>query len=123
MEPVIWIVQGLLAAAFVVAAYPKLTRPRLARVADRPYLEDLTDEQDKAVGAAELAAAVGLVLPAAVGVAPVLTPLAGVGVAALMTGAAALHVRRGEPAMLPVNAAFGLLGLAIAVLRFGPYAT
>jgi hypothetical protein len=121
VEPVIWIVQGLLAAAFVAAAYPKLTRPRLARVADRPYLEDLSDGQDKAIGAAELAAAVGLVLPAAIEVAPVLTPLAGLGVAALMTGAAALHVRRGELGMLPVNAVFGLLGLAVAVLRFGPY--
>jgi hypothetical protein len=122
VEPLIWAVQGLLAAAFAYAAWPKLTRPRLARVAQRPYLEDLSDAQDKAVGAAELAAAGGLVLPAALGIAPVLTPVAGLGVATLMTGAAVLHVRRGEPQMLPVNFALGALGLAVAVLRLGPYA-
>ena len=57
------------------------------------------------IGVAELCGSVGLVLPAATGVAPYLTPLAGAGLAIAMLLAAAFHARRGELASVPLNVA------------------
>jgi hypothetical protein len=65
----------------------------------------------KAIGALEVLAAIGLVLPAVTGVAPVLVPLAGLGL--LMIGARVVHVRRGEASFIVVNAA--LLAAAVFV--------
>jgi DoxX-like family len=66
-------------------------------------------------------AAIGLILPAALDVVPVLVPLAAVGLAVLMVGAVVTHARRREPQLIVVNVV--LLALAVVVLwgRFGPY--
>jgi DoxX-like family len=60
-------------------------------------------------------------LPAVTGVATVLIPLAAVGLALLMVGAAATHRRRGELPMIGINAALLLLAVVVAWARFGPY--
>ena len=75
----------------------------------------------KAIGALELLAAIGLVLPAVTGIAPVLVPLAGVGLGLLMIGAAVVHVRRGEVSFIAVNAALLAAAAFVAWGRFGPY--
>ena len=53
------------------------------------YVEDFSTPAVKAIGAAELLGAVGLILPLATGIAPILTPLAAVGLTVLMIGAVA----------------------------------
>ena len=75
----------------------------------------------KLIGALEVLAAIGLILPAAFDVVPVLVPLAAVGLVALMVGAALTHARRREVALIVVNLV--LLALAAVVVwgRFGPY--
>ncbi|WP_258054138.1 DoxX family protein [Streptomyces sp. INR7] len=50
----------------------------------------------KAIGALEILGAVGLSLPALLGVAPILVPLAAVGLALIMTDAMIVRIRRGE---------------------------
>jgi hypothetical protein len=66
-------------------------------------------------------ATIGLIVPAALDVAPVLTATAATGVVLLMTGAAATHLRRGERQMLPVNLAIAAVALFVAIERFGPH--
>jgi hypothetical protein len=66
-------------------------------------------------------AAVGLVLPAALELAPALTALAASGVVSPMLGAGATHLRRGEAHVLPVNTILGALALFVAIERFGPH--
>ena len=75
----------------------------------------------KLIGALEVLAAIGLILPAAFDVVPVLVPLAAVGLVALMVGAALIHARRREAPLIVVNLV--LLALAAVVVwgRFGPY--
>lgn len=74
----------------------------------------------KAIGALEVLAAVGLILPAALDIASVLVPLAAVGLVLLMVGAFITHLRRHETQPIVVNLA--LLTLAILVVWgcFGP---
>jgi MFS superfamily sulfate permease-like transporter len=67
----------------------------------------------------EVLAAVGLILPAALGIAPVLVPLAAVGVVLLMVGAAITHGRRHEKVIV-ANLAYLALAAFVAWVRFGP---
>lgn len=123
MNVVLWIVAGLLAAAFVAAGGTKLATPRKQLEPKMPWVADATDAQVKAIGAMEVLGALGLVLPAALDIAPILTPLAAVGLALMMAGAAVVHLRRGDGIAAAVPAlVLGLLSLFVAWGRFGPYA-
>ena len=75
----------------------------------------------KVIGALEVLAALGLILPAALGVLEVLTPLAALGIALLMAGAAVTHIRRHETRALAGPIVLGVLAAFVAVMRFGPY--
>lgn len=118
MNKVIWTLQVLTALAFAGAGGTKLATPpeQLRANPQMAWTQDFPDGQVKAIGAAEVAGAIGLVVPAATGILPVLTPVAGASLAALMGGAVATHVRRGEPPVAP--AVLGLLALTSGVLRW-----
>jgi hypothetical protein len=101
----------------------KLTRPKDKLAASGlAWTEDFSDGAVKGIGALEVLAAIGLILPAALGIAPVLTPLAALGLVATMIGAAAVHARRKEMQAIPVNVVLLLLAAFVAWGRFGPYA-
>lgn len=103
MDIAYWIVAGLTALVFLTAGATKLARPKdaLYRIG-MTYVEDLTERQIKLIGLAEALGAIGLVLPKAVDIAPVLGPIAGIGLALVMVGAIATHRRRKEPFTVPV---------------------
>ena len=121
MNVVLWILQAVLALAFAMAGFMKLTQPKDKLVSRLPWVEDFSPTTVKLIGTAELAAAIGLILPAATGIAPVLTPLAATGLAVLMVLAAITHARRKEPGAIAVNAALLILAAVVAWGRFGPY--
>lgn len=118
MNKLIWTLQILAALAFGASGAMKLFTPaeQLRANPQMGWSTEFSDGQIKAIGAAELAGAVGLVLPLALGIAPVLTPVAGVALAILMGGAAMTHIQRHEPPVAPL--VLGLLALAAAVLRW-----
>lgn len=122
MNTAIWIAQGILAAVFLAAGLMKLTQPRDALRKRTPYVEDFTDRQIKAIGTVEVLGAIGVVLPAALKVAPILTPIAACGLALTMIVAAATLIRRGEPSHVPLNIVMFALAVFVAIERFGPYA-
>ena len=95
METAIWIAQGLLAAVLLMAGSMKLAQPkeRLA-AAGQAWVEDFDAQQVKGIGALEVLAAAGLIVPGAFDLVPILTALAASGVALLMLGAGATHLRR-----------------------------
>ena len=66
--------------------------------------------------------AIGLILPAALDIVPLLVPIAATGLALLMLGAAATHGRRKEPQMIVANLVLFALAAFVAWGRFGPYA-
>lgn len=121
METALWIVQIVLAAAFAGAGAVKLAKPRLELVGmGMGFVEDFSDPAIKTIGAVELAGAVGLVLPPAVGVAPVLAPVAALGLALTMAAAAVVHLRRNEAGELPKNLVLGAAALFVVWGRLGP---
>lgn len=123
MNITLWIIAGLLAAAFAAAGVMKLSQPK-TKLAESgmAWTESFSDAQVKAIGVVEVLGAVGLILPAALDIAPILTPLAATGLAITMLLAAILHVRRGETSNIPVTLVLAALAAFVAVMRFGPNA-
>ena len=122
MNTVVWIAQGLLAVAMLGAGAMKLTQSKQQLMAsgNMDWTEDFPEPQIKGIGLLEVLAGLGLVLPALLDVAPTLVGVAAVGVALLMLGAAATHLRRGEGKLVPVNLVLLAIAAFIAIERFGP---
>jgi hypothetical protein len=122
MNVFLWIVAGLLAAMFLAAGLGKLTRAKekLGASPSMAWTEDFSPGTLKMIGALEVLAAVGLVLPAALDIVPVLVPWAAVGLGLLMVGAMITHARRGEIGNVAVNVVLLALAAVVAAGRFGP---
>ncbi|MGN9846170.1 DoxX family protein [Nonomuraea sp. H19] len=122
MNVVLWIVAGLLALAFLAAGIMKLAQPKEKLAASgMAWTEDFSSGAVKGIGALEALAAIGLILPAALNIAPVLTPLAAAGLVVVMIGAAITHARRKEYQGIVINAVLLVLAAVVAWGRFGPY--
>jgi len=121
MNIALWIVAVVLAVAFTAAGAMKLTQSKEQLAASgMGYVEDFSPGAVKAIGAAEVLAAIGLILPGALDIAPVLVPLAALGLVLLMVGAVITHLRRGETPMIVVNLVLLLLAVVVVWGRFGP---
>ena len=117
MNVFLWIVQAVLAAMFAMAGLMKSTQPKEKLAPRLPWVEDFSAATVRFIGVVELLGAIGLILPAATGIAPILTPVAATGLALIMVLAAATHIRRKEPSGVAFNAV--LFALAV-VRRLGP---
>jgi uncharacterized membrane protein len=113
----LWILNALLALAFLAAGLLKLTRPREALVSSgQAWADDFSGRAVKVIGALEAIGALGLILPIATGIVPVLSAVAATGLAVLMIAATVVHVRRSEPPLS--SAILAVLAIASAVLGF-----
>lgn len=116
----LWIVQGLLAAAFMASGLLKITKSRDQLIPQLPWLTVISAPVVRLIGAAELAGALGLILPGAFNVATVLTPLAATGLAVVMALAMGFHSRRKEAKGIAFNAALFVLAAVVMIRRFPP---
>ncbi len=122
MNVVLWIVAGVLAAAFLGAGLMKLAQPREKLVeSGMGWAGDFSPGVVKAIGALEVLGALGLILPAVFDVATVLVPIAAVGLVLIMAGAIVVHARRKETPMVVINLVLLVLALFVAWGRFGDY--
>ena len=116
MNIALWVVQGLLALAFLAAGGMKVASPR-ARLVANPHMgwaSDFTEGQIKLIGLAEVAGAVGLIAPWATRILPQLTPVAAACLGVIMFGAARVHAVRREPTVPPL-----VLAVLCAVVVLG----
>ncbi|MEU3921960.1 DoxX family protein [Streptomyces sp. NPDC029004] len=123
MNTALWIAASVLALLFLTAGLMKISQPREKLAASgMAWAEDFSPRSVRAIGAVEALGALGLILPAALGIAPALAAWAALGLAATMLGAVAVHLRRKEAKALPIALALLVLAAAVAWGRFGPYA-
>ena len=123
MNLILWIIAGLLAVVYLASGTGKLIVPKekLAAFPGGGWIEDFSAGSVKAIGALEVLAAVGLVLPAATGIAPVLVPLAALGLVLIMGGAVITRLRRHEPKPMVADLVYLALLVFVAFGRFfGP---
>ncbi|MGI5204557.1 DoxX family protein [Spirillospora sp. CA-108201] len=123
MNTALWIVAGLLAAVAMTGGVTKVFVPgaKLAEAPGGQWTESIGAGFVKALGGLELLAAAGLIVPAVVGVAPVMVPVTATCWVLLMVGAMFAHGRRGEAKFVALNVVYLALAVFIAVGRFGPW--
>ena len=121
MNTALWIAQGLLAAAFLMAGLMKVVKSKEELSEQMGWVDDFSEGVIKVIGGLEILGAVGLILPGITGIAPVLVPLAAVGLGLTQVGAIVVHGRRSE--MQNVVVSVILLGMSAFVTwgRFGDY--
>jgi uncharacterized membrane protein YphA (DoxX/SURF4 family) len=121
MNVFLWVLAGVLAAFFLAAGLTKLSQSKAKLQAGQmQWVEQFSAGTVKLIGAVELLGAIGLILPAALDIAPILVPLAATGLAIVMVGAIITHARRKEPQPIIINVVILILTVLLAVSRFGP---
>jgi uncharacterized membrane protein len=119
----LWIIAGLLAVAYLVGGGGKLIMQKEKIAAAGPsakWVEDFSAGSVQVIGALEVLGAVGLILPAALDIAPVLVPLAALGLAMIMIGAVITRIRRHEFKFMVADLVYLALAVFVAWGRFGP---
>lgn len=123
MNIIVWVLQGLLAAMFLMAGVMKATQSR-AKIKESggermAWVDSVSEGGVTAIGVLEFLGALGLILPQVTGILPWLTPLAAVGLALTMIGAAALHIKRGDDtSAIVTNIVIMAIAAFVAYARF-----
>lgn len=123
MNTALWVVQVILAIFMLMPGSLKLMNSideLIAKGKGRmDWAADVSATSLKIIGLLEVLAAIGLILPMAIGFYPILTPLAAVGVILTMIGAISLHLKRGdEPKSWMINVLIILLAAFVAYGRY-----
>ena len=118
MNIVLWICAGLLAAMFLLAGLMKVTMPKEKLLPTMKWAQPWSVPQLRALGTVEVLGAIGLILPRALSVAPVLTPLAAVGCAIVMAGAVVTHIRMKDYKGTGMPLVLLVLAIVVAAGRF-----
>jgi uncharacterized membrane protein YphA (DoxX/SURF4 family) len=122
MNVALWILQGALALAFLVSGSMKVLQSTKELEQRMAWVGRFPPPVIRFIGTVEVLGAVGLILPAATGIAPLLTPVAATGLAVVMVLAAVHHSRHKELSGIVTNVVLFAIAAVVAWGRFGPYA-
>ncbi len=116
----LWIGQVLLAMAFLTVGYGhSLGFDQWSIRPGMTWIADVGRDRMRVIAGLETLGAIGLILPAATGILPWLTPVAASCLAILMALAAVYHLRRpGERPNVVLNVILGVIAVLVAYGRF-----
>jgi len=119
MNAVTWIIQGILAVAYVMAGVMKSTQPpdKLVNLGLK-WVGRLKVSTVRFIGISELLGAIGLILPEALDVYPILTPIAASGLSLLMLLASVHHLKHKEKQAAIFTFVLMLLAVFVAFERY-----
>jgi len=116
MNIALWIIQGLLALLFISAGTTKLQYEKAKK--SLPWVSNHSKGFIAFIGMVEVLGGIGLILPLALGIVPILTPLAALGLLLIMLFATIFHAKRGEYKAIVTNVIIIGLALLVAIVRF-----
>ncbi|AZN42167.1 DoxX family protein [Paenibacillus albus] len=116
MNIALWIIQGVLALMFVMAGMMKAFNYEKVK-ASMPWSSDYSKGTVNFIGWSELLGGIGLILPFAIGVAPVLTAIAAIALAFVMVLAVGVHAKRKENQAIGMNIILVVLLVFVAIGR------
>jgi uncharacterized membrane protein len=125
MNIALWIVAGLLAVVYVGSGGLEVLASKQWIAGTGPaagWTEDFSAAAIKVIGALEVLGGLGLVLPAVVGIAPDLVPVAALGLVMIMVGAVVTRISRREYKLMLLDMVYVVLLAFVAWGRFGPEA-
>ncbi|SCF04365.1 DoxX family protein [Micromonospora chokoriensis] len=122
MNLALWIAAGLLAAVALAGGVTKTFVPkeRLAAANGGGWTADASVRFVKTLGVLEILAAIGLILPAVLDIAPVLVPVTALCWVLLMVGAMITHLRYHEATFIVLNLLYLAVAAFVAWGRLGP---
>lgn len=118
MNIALWIIQGILAAMFGMAGVMKSTQPIPQLVKSVTWADRFPVTTVRFIGAVELLAAIGLILPWALQILPILTPIAASGLGLVMVLAIFHHAKHKENQAIVFNLVLLALAAFVAYGRF-----
>ena len=121
MNTALWILQGVLAGAFLGVGVMKIARPKEKLGHTMGWVNDFASGSVKTIGLLEVLAGIGIILPAVLDIAPVLTAWAAIGLVVLMVGAGITHARRKELPLIVPALVLAAVAAVAAWGRLGPY--
>ena len=118
MNLAIWIIQGLIAAFFIVPGIRKaFFSPQ--KLIEMHLLEPGAPIiPQRVIGTAEILGVIGIIVPLLTGIIPIFTPIAAIGLSCVMAGAFLFHLKRKENKMLPAIIIVFFLTVLVAWYRF-----
>ena len=122
MNTVLWVAAIGLALIMIAAGAEKVATPYAKLAAKRPWVRDVDARTVRLIGLLEMLGAIGLIAPAALGIATGLVSLAAACLALLLVGAIVVEIRHHRPAVgfvLPVVSL--VVAVLVAVGRAGPW--
>jgi len=113
----LWVVQVLLALAFGMAGFMKLSMP-ISELAAKGmgFVNHMSEGLVRIIGISEMLGALGLILPSVLRIKPTLTSLAAVGIVIIMSLSIKEHLSQNEPVI--ANIVLLLLAGFVAWGRF-----
>jgi len=103
MEIVVLILELGLALIFLFFGLSKMILPYEKIEKKVSWAKDYSHNRLKLFGLLEVLGGLGLVLPHQLDILPILTPIAATGLAMIMSGAIAVHLKRDELGMIVIN--------------------
>ena len=117
MTIALWIINVILALVFLAAGGMHAFQSQEKLVASgMGWAGETSPGLIKTIGWLEILGAIGLIVPFATDIAPILTPLAARGLAVVMVGAVVTHARRKES--VTVEAILVVAAIASAIIGF-----
>ncbi|MCU1413988.1 MAG: DoxX family protein [Microbacteriaceae bacterium] len=119
MTIALWITAALLTVLYLGSGGIKVVRSQAQLKDQMIWTTHASAWQVKLVGALEVLGALGVILPLATGIAPIVTAIAALCLALVQVVALIVHVRiKDVTPQLALNVFLLLLAVAVAVLRF-----
>lgn len=110
----LWVVQAILGLMFLAGGSMKATQPIAELAPQMVWVNAMPEALVRFIGVSEVLGGLGLILPAATRIKPLLTPLAGVGLALIMLLAGLFHLARAEFGAIVMNVVLGGLAMFVA---------
>lgn len=117
MNIALWIVQILLGLMFIMFGSIKAFQYDKAKES-LPWMKKYSKGFVTFIGITELLGGLGLIVPHATGIAPILTPIAAVGLALVMIFAAIFHLQRKENQAIGMNVVLLAFAIFVVIGRF-----
>jgi hypothetical protein len=114
MNALLWTAQILLALFFGAAGYSHALMPFADAAKAAPWLADMPRGLSRFIGVAELAGALGVVLPTMTRIRPSLASIAAGGLTIMMMLAIAFHLSRGESRIIGMHLVAGAMAGLVA---------
>lgn len=123
MDTAITVIQVVLTLIFTSGGLTKLILPytRFTKLPFQTWANDFKPQHIRLIGVLEVCAAVGMIVPLFLDSLTMLMPLVAVGMALVMSGAMATHLRRSEYLNMVGNLTWLGLALLVAYARLAEF--